>query len=366
MLWKCTWYLFAFKIWKQVTGDLFTREGLRVSNISSSSCCLKLNTRSSVFLFLLTCLYFFTSQTSICPRRFPKPARTSMCPWGLETGRPVIVWKDVWATDTTHFHMTAVSEINNRASPVVGSISGSGSKIEHGVTFEVKDGGFGGHEAIDHTELCRVWTPGDVVDRTILRWNNTQRRFPPELMQRPDFRPSSSYSHDGWIQLLSPEQKVCEQNSKCVSSSVPTELHHSSLSIHTQVMQRLLSVIWSSSRVYLGARCYQNRRTWHTTEGTGRGHGLDFLHLGHEVSLNSLHLSYSTAWWPCRPWRSSCWRELPSSPPVLGTGIHEQTRALLYCLGHRLLPGGDKQDRDIMRGWLQHHNHKLSTILTVE
>lgn len=57
---------------------------------------------------------------------------------------------------------------NNQASPVVGSVSWSGSKIKHRVTFEVVDGGFGGHEAVDYTELCRVWTPGHVIDRTVL------------------------------------------------------------------------------------------------------------------------------------------------------------------------------------------------------
>lgn len=61
-------------------------------------------------------------------------------------------------------------------SPVIGSISWTSSKVKHRVTFDIKDGGFGWHEAVDHTELCRVWTPGYIVDRTVLRCFNTDRK----------------------------------------------------------------------------------------------------------------------------------------------------------------------------------------------
>ena len=39
-------------------------------------------------------------------------------------------------------------------SPVVGGVSGPRSEVEHRVTFEVEDGGFGRHEAVNNTELC--------------------------------------------------------------------------------------------------------------------------------------------------------------------------------------------------------------------
>ena len=53
-------------------------------------------------------------------------------------------------------------------SPVVDGVSRSGSKVKHWITFEVIDGGFGRHEAKDHAELGGVWTPGHIVDGTLL------------------------------------------------------------------------------------------------------------------------------------------------------------------------------------------------------
>lgn len=51
---------------------------------------------------------------------------------------------------------------------VVDGIAGACAEVEDRVALQVVDSSLGGHEAIDHAELCGAWAPCHIVDGPVL------------------------------------------------------------------------------------------------------------------------------------------------------------------------------------------------------
>lgn len=118
--------------------------------------------------------------------------------------------------------------------------------------------------------------------------------------------------------------------------AILTELNHSRLSISSEVMQRLLSIVWCPGFINLHASCHQNCRGWKTKQPLKEvwlttSCITTWILCKHwrEKAAVWRHLSYSTACSLCLLWRSSCLPVQRWVLPALGTGTNGQTKVLL-------------------------------------